>query len=128
MRFRFSLFLVLLLASQCVLAQSETGPSLAETAADSLHRGQSTKRDVLRLLGPPNEIIYSNREHDALQEAAYRYTKTRTRQTAMFLILFSTYRSDAQADELLVFFDDHGRVSDFGARFCADASEYGMPW
>lgn len=114
--------------SGCVLSQTTDGSSLEDTAYGQILAGQSTREDVARLLGPPDEIVHSNREHDPLFERAYLYRRSRSRQTAMFLILFSTHRSDTKYDSVTVFFDDQGVVEHVGTRLQARDSRYGMPW
>ncbi|MGE3165503.1 MAG: hypothetical protein AB7O52_11400 [Planctomycetota bacterium] len=114
--------------SGCVLSQTTQGSGLEDTPYAQLIPGQSTRADVTRLLGPPDEVVHSNREHDPLFERAFLYKRSRSRQTAMFLILFSTHRSDTKYDSIAVFFDDQGVVEHVGSRLQARESSYGMPW
>ena len=79
-------------------------------------------------MGPPDEVIYSNLEHDPLFEQAYRYRRTKTKQTALFLLIFSTFNSDTKWDHLMVFFDQAGVVEHLGVRLDADEAEYGLPF
>ncbi|MCA8959619.1 MAG: outer membrane protein assembly factor BamE [Planctomycetes bacterium] len=114
--------------SGCVLSQQTEGTSLRDEQVGEIQVGVSTRSDVTRLLGPPDEIIYSNREHDALEERAFRYRRSRTKQTAMFLILFSTHRSDTKYDHVIVFFDDRGVVENIGLQLDSDEARYGLPF
>ena len=118
----------LLSLAGCVLAQTTTGTGLPPEQLETIVPGSSTRADVTRLLGPPDEVIYSNREHEPLFEQAYRYRRNKTRQTAMFLILFSTYRSDTKWDHAMVFFDEQGVVEHVGVALEQEQAEYGMPW
>lgn len=59
-------------ASGCVLSQTSNGVPLSEEQVAAIAVGESTRQHVARLLGPPDEIIYSNREHDRLVERASR--------------------------------------------------------
>jgi outer membrane protein assembly factor BamE (lipoprotein component of BamABCDE complex) len=119
---------LLLLPAGCVLAQTTEGTSLVAEQVAQLQPGVSTRADVSNLLGAPDEVIYSNKEHDPLFEQAYRYRRTKTRQTALFLILFSTFRSDQKWDHVMVFFDERGVVEHIGMQMDQDHAEYGMPW
>jgi hypothetical protein len=118
--------LCLPVASGCVLAETTSGAGLVHAGVDTLEVGISTREDVTRLLGPPDEIIYSNKQLDPLFERAFRYRRTKTRQTALFLLIFSTYRSETRWDHAVVFFDDSGVVEDIGLALDRDKAEYGL--
>ena len=112
----------------CVLSQSTSGTSLSEQQVAELVVGVSTRADVARVLGAPDEIVYSNLEHDPLFERAYRFTRRRRKTTFFTLILFSGARSDINHDQVIVFFDDAGLVEDVAARLDMDRPRYGAPW
>lgn len=114
------------LAAGCVLAETTNGSDLPGKRMSALQPGVSTRADVTRILGPPDEIVYSNREHDPLFERAFRYQRSKTRQTAMFLLIFSTYRSETRWDNAIVFFDDAGIVEDVALALDRDDAEYGL--
>ena len=122
------LLLALLLTPGCVLSQSTDGVGLNAGSLEQIEIGSSNRADVTRLMGAPDEIIYSNKALDPLVESAYRYRRTRTRQTALFLLVFSTFRSDQKWDHAVVFFGDNGYVEHVGVQLDADDAEYGMPW
>jgi outer membrane protein assembly factor BamE (lipoprotein component of BamABCDE complex) len=119
---------VLLISSACVMGQTTTGTPIEAQQVAGIEPGKTTRAEVAQLLGPPDEIVYSNREHDKLFEQAYLYNRSRRRQAALFLILFSTFRSDTRFDEVAVFFDPNGVVEHLGSRLDADTAEYGAPW
>ena len=79
---------------------------------------------MTRLLGPPDEIIYSNRKLDPLFEQAYRYRRRKTKQTALFLLIFSTFRSDTRYDQVMVFFDEEGTVDHVGVDLERENTKY----
>jgi outer membrane protein assembly factor BamE (lipoprotein component of BamABCDE complex) len=116
------------LGAACVLTQTTDGTPLVPTAVERIVPGESTRADVMRLLGTPDEIVYSNREHDPLFERAFRYRRTRRKTTFFTLILFSASNSDRNNDHVVVFFDDRGVVADVGTRFDMDEPSYGAPW
>jgi hypothetical protein len=123
---RACLLLLPFLAAGCVLAETTNGTGIEKGAVETLQVGVSTRADVTRLLGPPDEIIYSNKQLDPLFERAFRYRRTKTRQTALFLLIFSTYKSDTRWDHAIVFFDDQGVVQDVGLALDRDDAEYGL--
>jgi len=113
-----------LLSSSCVLANTTDGIALEQDPVDQIVPGTSTRSDVTRLLGPPDEIIYSNQEHDPLFEQAYRYRRRKTKQTALFLLVFSTFRSDTRYDQVMVFFDEAGLVEHIGIELERENTKY----
>ena len=123
-----SLLLLTLLLSGCVLSLSEDGSRLRDEAADQIIVGKSTRADVARLLGPPDIIVYSNKEHDPLFEQAYQYKRTTNKGSAMCLWVFATCRSDTKYDRITVFFDQNGVVEHIGSRLDGRKAEYGAPW
>ena len=114
--------------SGCVLSRTTDGSSIPPQGVEGIVVGESTRADVTRLLGPPEEVIFSNREHDPLFERVFRYEKTQTKQTAWFFIIFSYHRSDTKRDEVTVFFDGNGIVEHVGSRLDADEAEYATPF
>jgi outer membrane protein assembly factor BamE (lipoprotein component of BamABCDE complex) len=130
-RLRFAACAALLLAPSlqgCVLAQTTRGTPISDDRLVQITPGTSTREDVARLLGAPDEIIYSNFEHDPLFERAYRYERTRRKTTYFTLVIFSTARSDTNEDVVVVFFDDRGVVEDVASRLDMDRPRYGPPW
>jgi outer membrane protein assembly factor BamE (lipoprotein component of BamABCDE complex) len=114
--------------SSCVLSQTTEGTKLSQTQVAQIAVGRSTRADVERVLGAPDKIIYSNREHDPLYERAYQYHREKRKTTYFTLILFSASRSDSNSDNVIVFFDDQGVVEDVGMRLDMNQPRYGVPW
>jgi outer membrane protein assembly factor BamE (lipoprotein component of BamABCDE complex) len=123
-----ALLLVACLGAGCALSQTTDGTPLDSERVGQIVVGRSTRADVQRLLGTPDEIIYSNLEHDPLFERAFRYHRTKRRTTYFTVILFSASRADSNSDNLIVFFDDGGVVEDVGSRLDVDKPRYGLPW
>jgi outer membrane protein assembly factor BamE (lipoprotein component of BamABCDE complex) len=112
----------------CVLSQSTSGTGLTEEQVDAIVVGGSLRADVASVFGAPDEIIYSNLEHDPLFERAYKYSRRRRKTTFFTLILFSGARTDVNHDEVVIFFDDFGVVEGMAARLDMDRPRYGAPW
>ena len=112
----------------CVLSQSTSGTGISEEQVDAIIVRGSTREDVALVLGAPDEIIYSNLEHDPLFERAYKYSRRRRKTTFFTVILFSGARTDVNHDQVIVFFDDFGLVEDVAARLDMDRPRYGAPW
>jgi outer membrane protein assembly factor BamE (lipoprotein component of BamABCDE complex) len=120
------LALPLLVLGSCVLAETTDGNPLPPQMVAEIQPGVTTRAEVAAMLGAPDEVVYSNREHDPLFERAFRYRRTKTRQTALFLLLFSTFQSETRWDHVLVFFDDAGVVENVGVALDRDDAEYGL--
>ena len=118
----------LVLCTGCVLAQTTDGTKIQDADVDGIVVGQSTRADVVRMLGAPDEIIYSNLEHDPLFERAYRFRRTKRRTTFFTIIIFSAARTDKNEDNVIVFFDDDGVVEDVAVRLDMNEPGYGKPW
>ena len=125
---RLVLALACLAATGCVLSQTTDGTRLTDAQVGSVVVGQSTRADVVRVLGAPDEIVYSNLEHDPLFERAFRYLRSKRRTTYFTLILFSASRADTNSDHVIVFFDDRGVVEDVASRLDMNDPRYGTPW
>ncbi len=116
------------LTGGCVLSQTTDGTPLMPGAVSEIVPGRSTRADVTRLLGAPDDIVYSNREHDPLFERAFRYKRDRRKTTYFTVILFSASRTDRNSDHVVIFFDDAGVVQNVATRFDMDKPSYGVPW
>ena len=112
----------------CVLSQTTHGTQLVDENVAQIVVGESTRADVARILGAPDSILYSNREHDPLFERAFRYKRTKRKTTYFSLILFSASRAETNSDNVIVFFDDKGIVEDVAFRLDRDKPSYGGPW
>jgi outer membrane protein assembly factor BamE (lipoprotein component of BamABCDE complex) len=123
-----ALLLLALALQGCVLAQTTKGTPLNDETIARIVPGTTTREEVSRLLGAPDEIIYSNLEHDPLFERAFQYERTRRKTTFFTIILFSTARTDTNKDVVVVFFDDEGIVQDVASRLDMDRPRYGSPW
>jgi len=116
------------LSQGCVLSQTSDGTQIIEADVARIVVGTSTRSDVTRILGAPDRIIYSNREHDPLFERAFRYHRTRRVTTYFSVLLFSSSKAESNSDNVIVFFDARGVVEDLGVRLDMDEPAFGIPW
>lgn len=106
----------------CFFGKKMDDRTWVEEAVGRLKPGQTTKAEVLTLLGPPKEIIR------LLESEAYVYTRSVEKTTNTYLILVNLSRSDRQYDAITVIIDRKDVVTAVGSSFKGDTAEYGFPW
>ena len=116
------LFTSLLFVSGCYFGKTRDERPWKESQVAEIKVGQTTKAEVLRLLGPPQEIVR------LLESEAYVYTHTIEKNTGTFLILVNLQRTDRQFDRVTVIIDRKDLVTAVGSRYTADTAGYGFPW
>ncbi len=131
---RAAALLPTLLLSGCLYAQGSGyfGSQLDPEVVARIVPGQSTKADVLELLGPPREFLRSEvlgslgdettRVNGAVAlgnraQDAFSYQRDRFRARASFLLLYNVVRSDVVSDLLVIFFDAEDRVREVSVRW-----------
>ena len=110
------------LLSGCFFRKAIDDRPWNEESVAKIEVGKSTKADVLRLLGPPKQIVR------LLESEAYMYTHTVEKHTGTFLVVVNLYRTDRQYDSVCVVIDRKDVVTAVGSRFKADKAKYGVPW
>lgn len=122
------LLIVLLVAPGClIMARRQKDQAFPIEEVDRVQKGM-TRSQVTDILGAPQEIIFSNKEHDPLREHAYVYEHTRDKGTAIFFGVVNFGNLDMKRDRVVVFFNEAGRVSNVGASLHANESLYGFPF
>jgi len=125
-----SLFLglVALASPGCaVMARRQTDQPVLAEKVDSVQRGM-TKNQVTDILGAPQEIIFSNKEHDPLREHAYVYEYKVDVGTAIFFGVVNFGNLDAKRDRAVVFFGEDARVSNVAKSLHGAEARYGFPF
>ena len=117
-------FLLVLVASlsSCVVGRQDTNEPINAQAVARLEPGTSTARDVVELLGAPNEVVQLGRR------TAYRYDATTAKTTGLFLIVFSMFGQDTREDRVWVFFDTEDVLTHVGSTFGTHRTQYALPW
>lgn len=122
-----------LLATGCLYVQAggSFGPHLDPELHEQIVPHQTTKAEVLRLLGPPDEFLrpevrealrddakrvsgaisLGNRAHDVF---TYQHDWVRARGT--WLLLYAFVRARVESDLLVIFFDPEDRVREVSFR------------
>jgi len=111
---------LLALTPGCLLSNSKVNQALDPAAMETLKPGASTADDVLAVLGAPNDVVQLG------HRSAWRYDRSRTKDSGLFLIVFNMRHTDARQDRIWVFFDEEDRLTHVGGTFQADDVEYGL--
>jgi outer membrane protein assembly factor BamE (lipoprotein component of BamABCDE complex) len=110
-----SLALCMSLLGACAQFDSKRGVEVNWQAAvtDQLTRGESTRANVLALLGPPSQVI-------ALDgETALYYLFEQSKGDGLILIVYNRMRIDTRYDRAIFFFDEHDVLTEYSTRIYA---------
>jgi outer membrane protein assembly factor BamE (lipoprotein component of BamABCDE complex) len=118
---------VFCLSGCAALGRQQKERPIDPDALAQVKKGMS-KEDVTRLMGAPQDIIFSNKEHDPLREHAYVFTHSTTLYTAIVLAFINFGNYDEKTDRVMVFFDGNGKVDHVGASLRAKDAAYGFPF
>ncbi len=115
-----SLGLALLGMGGCVIARGYRDRPIDEKVIAAIQPGVTTKADILRLFGPPQEVsereilaLGGSGEPPAVGVRYFRYRYSRLNGFIVFGLLLNYIDADLKSDNLVVFFDDKGVVEDF---------------
>lgn len=81
-----------------------------DTVTDKLVRGQTTREEALRLLGPPSQVISME------EETVLYYLFERSKGEGVILIVFNRMKIDTDYDRAVLFFDENDILTDFATR------------
>ncbi len=118
----------------CVsVGRTYDGNEIRKDVIDQIRKGETTRADVLRILGAPIRVDTANitalaeqalaryegekltlQIDPALFNEVYIYERKQTNSLMVFAIFFNYYRSDQRSDRLAVFFDKDGIVLGVG--------------
>jgi len=96
----------------CAQFESKRGVDVNWQSAvtDKLVTGQTTRKEVLALLGPPSQVIALD------QESVLYYLFERSEGEGLILILYNRMRIDTRYDRAIFFFDQHDVLTEFSTR------------
>jgi len=88
-----------------------------DSVTDRLVRGETTRSEVLRLLGPPSQVISME------EETVLYYLFERSKGEGVILIVYNRMKIDTDYDRAVLFFDENDVLTDFATRIddAADA-------
>ena len=108
--------------SGCYLGKKRDDRPWPSDVASKIEVGKTTKAEVLKLLGPPKQVVR------LLESEAYMYVATVEKTSGIFLLILNLSRTDRQYDAVTVIINRQDIVTAVGSRLSADEAEYGMPW
>ncbi len=96
----------------CAQFESKRGVEVnwQSTVTEQLVNGQSTRREVLAMLGPPSQVI-------ALDgESALYYLFEHSEGEGLILLVYNRMRIDTRYDRAIFFFDQDDVLTEFATR------------
>ncbi|MGD1984023.1 MAG: outer membrane protein assembly factor BamE [Chromatiaceae bacterium] len=106
------LVLFSLALSGCVQFKARRGIEVAwqDQIVSKLEKGQTTRSDVLALMGPPSQVI-------ALEnETVLYYLFEKAEGDGLILIVYNSIDIGTRYDRAIFFFDENDRLTDFSTK------------
>ena len=93
----------------CVQYDSKRGVDVnwQSSVTQQLTRGESTRKDVLALLGPPSQVISME------DETVLYYLFERAKGSGLILILYNRMKIDTRYDRAIFFFDENDVLTEY---------------
>jgi len=118
---------LLFLPGCLMFGRRQTDQPVVPENVDKVKKGME-KREVTRLLGAPQEIIFSNKEHDPLVEHAYIYEYKVDKMTGLFFLVVNFGNLDSKRDRAIIFFNEKDQVVDVAKTLNGNEARYGFPF
>ena len=102
------LFFVLLLAglAGCAQYQNTRGVEVTWSEAPQFAVGETTRSDVLKVLGPPSQVVALG------DETVLYYLRERGDGEALILVVYNRFQLDQRYDRAIYFFDSNDTLTD----------------
>ena len=100
------------LLAACAQYENKRGVEVTwqETVTGHLVRGQTTRKEVLTLLGPPSQIISLE------EETVLYYLFERSVGEGLILIVYNRMKIDTHYDRAVLFFDENDILTDYATQ------------
>jgi outer membrane protein assembly factor BamE (lipoprotein component of BamABCDE complex) len=107
-----AVLLLLGIAGGCAQYDNKRGVEVEwqPEAVNALVRGKSTRADVLKLLGPPSQVI--SLDDETVLYYLFEYSKG----DGLILIVYNKFKVDTQYDRAIFFFDENDVLTDSATR------------
>ena len=108
--------------ASCSIARQDVNEPLDAVRIQELQPGSTTAKQVVELLGGPNEVVQLGKR------TAYRYDSDTTKSALLFMVVFNLANQDTRQDRLWVFFDEKDVLTHYGATYGSHRTQYALPW
>lgn len=104
--------LLAIILTGCVQYESKRGVEVTwqDTVTHHLVPGETTRKDVLALLGPPSQVISLE------EESVLYYLFERSVGDGMILILYNRIEIDTHYDRAILFFNEDDILTDYATK------------
>jgi outer membrane protein assembly factor BamE (lipoprotein component of BamABCDE complex) len=100
------------LLTGCAQYENKRGVEVTwrDTVTRNIIPGKSDRKEVLRLLGPPSQVISLE------EETVLYYLFERSSGTGLILIVYNRMQIDTRYDRAIFFFDENDVLTDFATK------------
>lgn len=112
----------LLVAGCAAAGRSRDFRPIDQASLSRVTQGATTGAEVLRLFGPPSQIVRLSNGN------AYVYTSKLTKTTGLWLAIVTFVNMDTRQDQVVFFLNHKDVVTHHGASFQAGEASYGLPF
>ena len=113
---------LLLGLSSCFISRTTTNVPLQRSRLDELQPGKTTAKQVVELLGAPNEVVQLG------SRSAYRYDFAIMKRAGFSIIIVTFLNDDTRTDRAWLFFDKDELLTHVGTTLEGNQAQYAMPW
>ena len=117
------LLLVVSIAAGCaVIGRGRDFRPIEENTLSQVTPGKTTATDVVRLFGPPSQIVKLSNGN------AYVYDRSLSKATGLWFVIVTFANYETQYDRIVFFINNSDIVTHYGSSFKSNAASYGMPF
>jgi len=112
LRRSFALVSMLAVLGGCAQYENKRGVDITwqDDVMAGMSAGETTRKDVLTVLGPPSQVIALD------DETALYYLYERSEGEGLILIVYNRMRIDTRYDRAVFFFDENDVLTDFATK------------
>ncbi|MBA4396710.1 MAG: hypothetical protein C0394_04920 [Syntrophus sp. (in: bacteria)] len=123
LRIAMLVMVILSMGSGCaVIGRGKDFRPLEEKTLGQVTPGKTTAADVMRLFGPPSQIVKLTNGN------AYIYNRSLSKATGLWFVLVTFANYDTQHDRIVFFLNNQDLVTHYGSSFKSDTSSHGLPF
>jgi hypothetical protein len=123
LRIAMLMMVILAIGSGCaVIGRGKDFRPIEEKALAQITPGKTTAADVMRLFGPPSQIVKLSNGN------AYIYNRSLSKATGLWFVVVTFANYDTQHDRIVFFMNNSDLVTHYGSSFQSDTSSYGLPF